>query len=47
MAFVLSSPAFSTGQVIPAKYTCDGENPLAASAMVRRASRYPELRVDH
>src|ERR1700730_14777265 len=26
MAFVLSSPAFSTGQVIPAKYTCDGEN---------------------
>jgi phosphatidylethanolamine-binding protein (PEBP) family uncharacterized protein len=24
--FVLSSPAFSNGQAIPAKYTCDGEN---------------------
>jgi Raf kinase inhibitor-like YbhB/YbcL family protein len=27
MAFSLSSPAFSNGQAIPAKYTCDGENP--------------------
>jgi hypothetical protein len=26
MAFSLSSPAFSNGQAIPAKYTCDGEN---------------------
>ena len=26
MAFTLSSPAFSNGQAIPAKYTCDGEN---------------------
>jgi Raf kinase inhibitor-like YbhB/YbcL family protein len=26
MAFVLSSPDFSDGQMIPAKYTCDGEN---------------------
>jgi hypothetical protein len=26
MAFSLSSPAFSNGQTIPAKYTCDGEN---------------------
>lgn len=26
MAFVLSSPAFTQGQVIPKKYTCDGEN---------------------
>ena len=26
MAFSLSSPAFSNGQAIPAKYTCDAEN---------------------
>jgi Raf kinase inhibitor-like YbhB/YbcL family protein len=26
MAFSLSSPAFSNGQAIPARYTCDGEN---------------------
>lgn len=26
MAFTLSSPAFADGEVIPQKYTCDGEN---------------------
>lgn len=26
MAFTLSSPAFAEGGVIPARYTCDGEN---------------------
>ncbi|MFL5574122.1 MAG: YbhB/YbcL family Raf kinase inhibitor-like protein, partial [Gemmatimonadaceae bacterium] len=26
MALQISSPAFSEGSTIPAKYTCDGEN---------------------
>ena len=47
MPVTLTSSAFGDGDVMPHRFTCDGENLPTATHVVRRARWHSQLRADH